>query len=107
MLLLNSKDPDTKDILYALCHPSNQNKIVDHNKLPPTKKYRRQFYELQTTKCTKTLYKTDTIEYTRYNRHFKLNIMYQRLDTVQVITVIVSEQRPPQLGPLSWSCVIF
>ena len=36
-------------------------KIFDPNKIPPQKNTEDNFYEVQTTKCTKTLYKTDTI----------------------------------------------
>ena len=36
-------------------------KIVDPNKLPPKKFTEDNFYEVQTTKCTKILYQTDTI----------------------------------------------
>ena len=36
-------------------------KIFDPNKIPLPKNTEDNFYEVRTTKCTKTLYKTDTI----------------------------------------------
>ena len=37
------------------------NKKNDPNKIPPPKNTEDNFYEVQATKCTKTLYKIDTI----------------------------------------------
>ena len=41
--------------------PLQLKKIFDAYKIPPQKNTEDNFYEVQTTKCTKTLYKTDTI----------------------------------------------
>ena len=41
--------------------PFPSKNIFPPNKIPPKKIKEDNFYEVQTTKCTKTLYKTDTI----------------------------------------------
>ena len=59
MLLLDLKDLNTLYICYALCHPCHQ-KISRPYKYQNILHTEDTFYEVQTTKFTKTLHQTDT-----------------------------------------------
>ena len=41
--------------------PPIKNQKIDHNRISPPENTEVNFYEPQTTKCTKSLYQTDTI----------------------------------------------